>query len=714
MNKVAQLIIRFKGVILALFIALSVVSGYFATQVKTNFDLFSYVPKTAASTIAIETMADAYDQDIPNAEIGVPDLTISQALEVKERIAALPYVKEVLWLDDQVDLATPIDLLDQKVVEGFYKDGMALYHVTVDEEAKAQDILGELQELAGPEGAVRGQVVETANMQSAITLEITRIIAIAVPVAFLILLIATKSWFEPVLFMVVIFVGVLLNMGTNIIFKDVSFITQAVSSILQLAVSMDYAIFLLHRFSDFREEGYPIEEAMRLAMVKSLVPILSSALTTFFGFLTLVFMQFRIGPDMGIVLAKGVILSLLSVFLLLPVLAVYTYKIIDKTTHRTLLPSFKTFSRLVIRIGVPVMIVAAVVALPAYIGQRSNDFLYGATSFPTGSREARDNELLNEHFAENMQMVLLVPKGQWAVEEQLAGDLLDLPEVKSVVGYVTQVGTAIPPDILPDRVISSLVSEQYSRLILIAESPAESPETYELAEKIRDMADEAYPQGDTHLAGSNFVLLDLKTTINKDMIIVNGLAILAIALVIMLAFRSLALPLLLVFTIELSIWINLAIPYLTGTPLNFIGYLVISTVQLGATVDYGILMAQHYMDHRQLLNRKEAAMKTVQTVAGSIIPPALILATAGFTLYAVSSMSVVSELGLVLGRGALISLVMVLFLLPNLLRLFDRFIEKTTWKLQMIPDRHSYRRTSSAEEAKARNKGNQLLQRGTR
>ncbi|HZK28935.1 MAG TPA: MMPL family transporter, partial [Clostridia bacterium] len=368
------------------------------------------------------------------------------------------------------------------------------------------------------------------------------------------------------------------------------------------------------------------------------------------------------------------------------------YKIIDKTTHKSLLPSFKGLSRLVVRIGIPVMVICALVAVPAYLGQRSNHFLYGAQSYPVGTREARDSDRLNDQFGENMQMALLVPKGQWAVEQQLAQDLLELPEMKSSMGYVTQVGTGIPPDILPDRILSPLISEHYSRLILIAESPAESPETYELAQTIREMVDDAYPEGDTHLAGANFVMFDMKTTINQDLPIVNGLAILAIALVIMLAFRSVALPLILVMTIELSIWINLAIPYLTGTPLNFIGYLVISTVQLGATVDYGILMAQHYVDHRQLLNRKQAAMKSVQTVAGSIIPPALILAAAGFILYFVSSISVVSELGIVLGRGALISLAMVLFLLPNLLRLFDRFIDKTTWKLQMAPDPHSYRR----------------------
>ena len=698
MKKLADIIVKYKGIILMLFIVLSLASGYLATRVKTNFDLFSYIPKEAPSTLAIETMMDEYEQDIPNAEIAVPNVSVSDALFMKQKIASLPYVKEVLWLDDQVDLATPLNLHDQKVVEGFYKDEVALFHVTLEEDSKAMDIVVELQELAGPEGAVRGQVVETANMQRGVTVEISRIVAVAVPVALIILLFATTSWFEPVLFMIVIFVGVLLNMGTNIIFKDVSFITQAVGGVLQLAVSMDYAIFLLHRFRDFREEGLSVEEAMKHAIVKSFSPISSSAITTFFGFLALIFMRFRLGPDLGIVLAKGVVFSLLSVFFLLPVLAVFTYKIIDKTTHRSFLPSFKGTSRLIIRIGIPFMIVAAFAIVPAYIGQRSNDFLYGSQSFPKDSREARDMDFMQEHFGENMQMVLLVPKGEWAVEEQLAEDLLALPEMKSVIGYVTQVGTGVPPDLLPDRILSLLISDHYSRLILVAESPAESPETYELAEKIRAMTDEAYPEGGTQLAGANFVLLDMKTTINQDLGIVNSLAILAIALVIMITFRSLALPVLLVMTIELSVWINLAIPYLTNTPLNFIGYLVISTVQLGATVDYGILMAQHYMDHRQLLNRKEAAQKTVQTVAGSIIPPALILAAAGFTLYAVSSISVVSELGSVLGRGALTSLAMVLFLLPNLLRLFDRLVEKTTWKVTFVPDRHSYRRTTGKKE----------------
>ena len=220
MKKLADMIVKHKGIILVLFIILSLVSGFLATRVKTNFDIYSYVPKNAPSTIAIDTMLEEYEQDIPNAEIAVPNLSISEALSMKEKLASLSYVQEVLWLDDQVDLATPLALLDQKLVEGFYKDGVALYHVTLEEDSKAIDIVAELQELAGPDGAVRGQVVETANMQRGVNVEISRVLLVAVPVAIIILLFATTSWFEPILFMLVIFVGVLLNMGTNIVFDN--------------------------------------------------------------------------------------------------------------------------------------------------------------------------------------------------------------------------------------------------------------------------------------------------------------------------------------------------------------------------------------------------------------------------------------------------------------------------------------------------------------
>lgn len=694
MNTLATYVVKFRVVIFFLFVALMVVSVFLAFKVKINFDLFSYLPKNAPSTIAVETMSEEYSQSVPNAEIGYPVKTVSEALVMKEKLKSLDFVREILWLDDQLDLSIPLELQDKKVVEGFFKDGVALFHLTVSDDVVAQDALAALQSIVGEEGSIRGDIVEQSFMQRGVSSEMTTIIAFMIPAALIILLLATRSWFEPILFLIVVVTGVLINMGLSSFSQDVSFVTQAVGSVLQLAVSMDYAIFLLHRFGDYRAEGIEPKEAMRQAIVKSFAPVSASAVTTFFGFLALIFMRFGIGKDLGLVLARGVIVSLITVFLLLPALALLSYKLIDKTTHRSFLPSFKGLSKVVMKITVPVVILALLAAVPAYIGQRSNHFLYGSSSYPAESREGRDSAKLKNVFGDNMQMALLVPKGDWATEQKLVKDLKALPEMKSVIGYVNMVGTEIPVELLPERVISPFVSEHYSRIVLIADSPDESPETFELAERLRAIVDHAYPNGGTHLAGANVVLLDMRTTINQDLTLVNGLAILAIFLVIMLTFKSLLIPLILVFTIELAIWINLSIPYITGTPLVFIGYLVISTVQLGATVDYGILMTQHYLDHRKSMGRKEASLKTIQTVAGSIIPPALILSIAGYLLFAVSSLQVVKEIGHVLGRGALLSLFMILVLLPNLLRVFDRAIEKTTWKLQMLP----VSRASSLEE----------------
>lgn len=702
MNKLANLIVKGRVIVVIVFLVLSIICGYLATKVKVNYDLTSYLPKDARSTIAIDEVMAEYTDNIPNLEIGIPCETITDALKFKKELQALKHVNSVLWLDDQVDIGIPLALSDQKFVDGFYKDGMALFQVTVDtsEDMPELEFLTNLYDLIGENAAVRGQLVEHAHMQSATTSEVTSIATYAIPIAFAILLLTTTSWFEPVLFMVVIFSGVLLNMGTNLIFDDISFITQSIGAILQLAVSMDYGIFILHRFSEYRGEGYDIKEAMKMAIVKSVAPVTASALTTIFGFLALVFMRFGIGFDLGIVLAKGVLFSLLSSFLLLPALTTLTYKLIDKTTHRSFIPSFEKPSRWIIKFGIPILIIAAIVVVPSFLAQRSNRLLYGARTYPAKSRQERDCLLLEERFGNNVPMALLVPRGDWAHEGQLVDALIDMPEVKSAIGYVTAVGRGIPNEILPERLMSSLLSEHYSRIILIVDSPDEAPETFETAEKIRATVDAAYPDGNTHLTGANMVLLDMRSTINKDILIVDGLAILAIALVIMLTFRSLMIPLILVLTIELSIWINLAIPYLTGIPLNFIGFLVISTVQLGATVDYAILMTQHYLDHRVELNRKDAATHTFATVAGSIIPPALILASVCYVLYFSSSLSVVSELGRVLGRGALTSLFMVLFLLPNLLRFFDPLIEKTTWKLKFLPDKHTYRRKSRDASAR--------------
>ena len=378
MKKLANLIVKGRIVIVIAFAVLSILCGYLATKVKINYDLASYLPKDARSTVAIDKVMDEYTDNIPNLEVGIPCDTLTDALNYKKELQSLEHVHSVLWLDDQVDIGVPLALSNQKLVDGFYKEGMALFQVTVDnsEDVPELEFLTKLYDTIGDDAAVRGQLVEHAHMQSATTSEVTSIASYALPIAFVILLLSTTSWFEPVLFMVVIFSGVLLNMGTNLIFDDISFITQSIGAILQLAVSMDYGIFLLHRFSDYRAEGHDIKDAMKMAIEKSVAPVLASALTTIFGFLALVFMRFGIGFDLGLVLAKGVFFSLLSSFMLLPALTTLTYKLIDKTTHRSFMPSFKKPSRWIIKIGIPIMIAAAIVIAPAFPSRSARTVCY--------------------------------------------------------------------------------------------------------------------------------------------------------------------------------------------------------------------------------------------------------------------------------------------------------------------------------------------------
>ena len=324
-----------------------------------------------------------------------------------------------------------------------------------------------------------------------------------------------------------------------------------------------------------------------------------------------------------------------------------------------------------------IIIIVVVVTVPSFLGQRHNEFIYGMGAFQENSRESLDDQAVKDVYGVETQMVILVPKGQWGQEINMIQEFQTYPEVKSIMSYVTMIGPNIPPEVLPESQISSLLSEDYSRIILQVISAEEGEHAFGLIERVRETIDKYYEE-DTHLVGSSVITYDMAQTIQADDIVVNGIAILAIFLTKLFTFKSISVPIILVFAIELSIWINLSFPYFTQAPLNYIGYLIISTVQLGATVDYGVLYTQNYLENRQTMNKKDAFFFTVNQSAQSVIPPALILSIVGFILGAVSTIQMVSELGITLGRGATISLLMTLIFVPVAYYLFDSIVEKTT------------------------------------
>ncbi|SFH28428.1 hypothetical protein SAMN05216405_2229 [Lachnospiraceae bacterium NLAE-zl-G231] len=678
MERYTQFLLKHKKLIIGVFVLAAVLCAVLSGLVGVNYNFADYLPDDAASTRALEVMDEEYSQSVPNMRVLVYEVSIPQALAYKEKIADVDGVEEVNWLDDAVDIYEPLELAEQKMVEDWYKDGNALFSVTVDEK-KQDSVIPAVREIIGEENCMSGTAVTSVLAPVNTSVEVQQIMFLAVPIIFLILILTTNSWFEPVLFMITIGVAILINRGTNLMFGTVSFVTNAAGSVLQLAVSMDYSIFLLHRFSENREEGLPVEKAMIEAVKQSVGSILSSGLTTVTGFLALVLMRFKIGPDMGWVMSKAIVLSLVSVLCFLPALAISTYRLIDKTQHRTFVPKFDKFAGLVMKFRIPMLALVIVILPVSFLGQMKNDFFYGGSQVYStqATQMGRDMEAIDKMFGSSNPVVLMVPKGDMEKEIAMNEELKKLDCVTSVVSYVNSVGNAIPSSFLPSETVSRLYSAHYSRFVITMEAEEKDADWYEKVNDIRNIGEKYY--GDKiQYAGDLVSTEDLKTTITQDNAKVNFLAIAFVFCILLVNFKSLSLPVILTLVIESSIWINLGIPYFRGQTLFYIGYLIISTVQLGATIDYAILFSDRYMDFRKTLPKKEAAFMTLRTCTISILTSAAVLTLAGVILGKVSTNGVLSQLGILIGRGAALSFVLVIFVLPTLLILFDGVIRRTT------------------------------------
>ena len=460
------------------------------------------------------------------------------------------------------------------------------------------------------------------------------------------------------------------------IFGEISFVTNAAGSVLQLAVSLDYSVFLLHRFHECREHNPNPKSAMVEALCKSTSSILSSGLTTVIGFVALVLMQFKIGPDLGLALAKGVAISLITVFVFMPSLILCTHKWIDKTSHKPILPTFKRLGKVVSKIAIPMVCIFAILIVPSYLGSNANSYLYGASEiFAEGTQYGKDTAAIEEVFGQSDTYVLMVPKGDTATETALSEELHTLPEITSIISYVDMAGAEIPNAYLDADTLAQLEGKNYSRMVITADVPYEGDTTFALVENIREIAEKYYP-GNNYLAGEGVSTYDLKDTITADMVFVNLLAIGAVFVVLLFTLKSLTLPIILVLSIETAIWLNLSVPYFTDQPIYYLAYLIISSVQLGATVDYAILMTDRYRENRQIHAKKTAVIQTVTDTFVSIMTSGSVLTIVGLLLGWISSNQLLAQLGIFVGRGAIFSLVIVLLVLPGLLYIFDGLFMK--------------------------------------
>lgn len=678
MKGFTNFVTKYRKSVVTLFFILAAAGLILSLRVSVNYNLVDYLPEDAKSTAAISIMGEEFGGEMPNARVMISDVTIPEALEFKARLADTVGVLSISWLDDVVDLETlaitPVEFLDPSLLTNYYKDNSALFMVTI-ENGTEESTVAAIRAIIGEENAVAGNAVNTAAAQEMSVSEVRNAMLILVPVIILILILATTSWLEPLLYLLTIGVAVVINMGMNAFVPQISFITQTVSPVLQLAVSLDYAIFLLHSFRDACSEHEPVE-AMKLAMKKAILSVSASAATTIIGFIALIAMRFRVGSDLGLNLVKGILLSFVSVMVFLPAFTLICYRLIEKTKHRPLMPKLLKVGGLLLKVRVPFLILAMIIVIPCFLAQSKSGFLYGLGNVTKASRAGEDAAAIEEHFGNENTLALLVPKGEQGREVGICEALSGLPNVKGVTAYVTAVGTEIPAEFVPAKVSSQFYSEHYARIVITTDLAEEGEETFQTVSSILDTADQYYDS--YYLAGQSATLYDMKAVITRDTNIVNLVAVAGIFLVLFVSFRSLTIPFFLVFTIETAIWINLSFAYFSDKPLNFIGYLVISTVQLGATVDYAILLTNRYLENRRELPKKDAMTATLGGNLEALLISAAILATAGFILAGTSTNPIISELGVLLGRGTVLSFLLVVCVLPALLLIFDKIIQKTT------------------------------------
>lgn len=673
MKKFYMSLVNHRKTMVMIFTMVFVVCLLLGNLVKVNYDINDYLPESSPSTVSLELMQEEFDGGIPNARIMISDVTIPEALEYKEKLEAVDGVTAVTWLDDVVSIFVPLSTLDTDTLETYYKDNNALFTVTIEEDRRIEAV-SSIREIIGEDNAMTGSAVSTAISTTETVLEVNKISIFTVLFVLVVLVMTTNSWMEPLIVLIGLGLAIVINNGTNLIFGEISFVTNAAGSILQLAVSLDYSVFLLHRFEECRQENPDVKAAMTEALCKSTSSILSSGLTTVIGFLALVLMQFRLGPDLGLALAKGVAISLITVFVFMPSFILLTYKWLDKTRHKDLLPKFDLFGKSVQKMTIPMVCIFVILIIPAYLASNANDYYYGSSNiFGNETQLGSDTAVIESVFGKSDTYVLMVPAGDTATETELSQELNNLPQVTSIISYVDLAGAEIPLEYLDENTLSQLISKNYSRMVLSVDVPYEGEETFALVEQVRNIAQKYY--SDTYyLAGEGVSTYDLMETVTDDMVKVNLMAIAAVFIVLLLSLRSISLPIVLVLSIETAIWINLSIPYFMDTTIFYIAYLIISSIQLGATVDYAILMTDQYKENREMMNKKAAVIQTISDVTVSILTSGSVLTVVGLLLGYITTNQLLGQLGIFIGRGAILSLIIVLFVLPGLLYLFDPLI----------------------------------------
>ena len=649
--------------------------------VAVNYDLTKYLPDAVESKSAINKMRDIFGYP-GTGRLMLKDVSIYEAKQYKNQIEKVDGVDQVVWCDMTTQIYGSSEFIDYDKIDDYYKNGNAVMDITFkegDTSKRTHKAIDEIESIIGDRGYLVGMSPTNKFTEESVKSALAEIMVIVVVLIFLILLFTTTSWFEPVLFLTVIGCAIAINKGTNIFLGEISYITNNICDILQLATSMDYSVFLLHAYERERKKGMDKESALKLGLMSTITTILASSLTTFFGFIVLIFMRFSIGWDMGIVMSKGIICSLLMVIFLMPSLILSWSDKIEKMKHKSFFPDFHKFSVLVNRVSPFILLASLTVAGPIYFAQSMNNFMYGpdATGAGPGTSMYEHSQEIDREFGRSNLIVAIFPDTDRIKEKELCDELDELDYVKKVMGMGAYLPEGTPESFLPKSVTELFHKEGYARLLIYIKTKPESPTAFKCSDEISGIIKKYYPE-EAYITGNTPTTKDMENVLVPDYNLVNALAMISIFLVVAISFKSVVLPFVAMVPIMMAIYLNMSFPYFAGDELIFIAYAVVSCVQLGSTIDYAISSTENYIQCRQKgLEKKEASVRMTELSFPSILTSGLILVVCGYAISIISAIPAIGQVGHLVGRGAIFSVIFVTSLMPFLFRLSDRLITGT-------------------------------------
>ena len=681
--KFGKAVVKSRVVILIVALVLLIPSVIGMINTRVNYDMLNYLPENLETVRGQKTMLEDFHKGAFSFLIfeGMDDKEI---VACEEKIKQVDHVATVLWYDDLADTSIPKELLPDKVYNAFNAGDATLMAVFFDTSSSADETMEairQIRSIAGEKCLVSGISAMVTDLKELCEREESIYVAIAVVLAVVAMLLFMDNWIIPFVFLASIGIAILFNMGTNYFLGEISYITKALSAVLQLAVTMDYSIFLWHSYGEHKAHVSDNKEAMALAIKDTLTSVVGSSITTVAGFIALCFMTFTLGRDLGIVMAKGVIFGVIGCVTILPSMILVLDKPLNKTMHRALIPSTHKLASGIVKIFPVFLIVFALLITPAYLGyqQTNNEVYYELSrSLPEDMANVVANTKLEEEFGMGSTHLVLVDSRLPQKEiRNMISELEKTDGIKYALGAESIVGPMIPEEMVPESVESALKNDKYEMLVLGSEC---RPATDEMKAQINSLNKiiKSYDKNGL-LVGEAALTNDLIDITSVDFATVNAISIAAIFIIIMIVEKSISLPIILVAVIELAIFINLGLPHYMGESLPFIAPICISTIQLGATVDYAILMTTRYKRERQLGNDKKTAVITaLETSIPSIIVSAmgLFAATVGVAIY--SEVDMISSLCALMARGAIISMFCVVLFLPAMFMLFDKVIGVTT------------------------------------